>query len=106
MLRRGEMEEQTQPLVGRDRELEVLEGLLGQAKRGAPQFAQVTGEPGIGKSSLLAELGRRANEDGWLVLSGRCAELEREIPFGLVIDAFDAYLASLNAACIRADRVG
>jgi ATP/maltotriose-dependent transcriptional regulator MalT len=59
-------------------------------------FAQISGEPGIGKTYLLSELGRRADEQGWLVLSGRSAELERELPFALVIDAFDAYLGSLD----------
>jgi DNA-binding CsgD family transcriptional regulator len=90
------MTEPAPPLVGRDRELAVLERLLGEAKGGEPRFAQVTGEPGIGKSYLLAELGRRADADGWLVLSGRCSELEQELPFGLLIDTFDAYLASMN----------
>jgi DNA-binding CsgD family transcriptional regulator len=90
------MTEPAPPLVGRDRELELLERLLAEAKSGVPRFAQVTGEPGIGKTYLLAELGRRADADGWLVLSGRSSELEQELPFGLVIDAFDAYLASLN----------
>jgi ATP/maltotriose-dependent transcriptional regulator MalT len=85
-----------QSLVGRDRELELLERLLSQAREGTPRFAQVTGEPGIGKTYLLAELGRRADRDGWLVLTGRSSELEQELPFGLVIDTFDAYLASLD----------
>jgi DNA-binding NarL/FixJ family response regulator len=90
------MTEPAPPLVGRDHELELLERLLSEARAGVPRFAQVTGEPGIGKTYLLAELGRRADAQGWLVLNGRCSELERELPFGLVIDAFDAYLASLN----------
>jgi ATP/maltotriose-dependent transcriptional regulator MalT len=90
------MTDHAQPLVGRDHELEVLERLLGEAEEGTPRFAQVSGEAGIGKSYLLAEFGRRADAEGWLVLSGRSAELERELPFGLVIDAFDAYLASLD----------
>jgi ATP/maltotriose-dependent transcriptional regulator MalT len=90
------MTQAAQALVGRDRELEALERALSEAATGAPRFAQVTGEPGIGKSHLLAELGRRADADGWLVLNGRAAELERELPFGLVIDTFDAYLGALD----------
>jgi DNA-binding CsgD family transcriptional regulator len=85
-----------QSLVGRDPELELLEQLLSEAREGTPRFAQITGEPGIGKTYLLTEFGRRADADGWLVLTGRSSELEQELPFGLVIDAFDAYLASLN----------
>ena len=55
----------------------------------------VTGEPGIGKSSLLAELLRRAEERGCLALRGSAAEFERDLPFGLIIDALDEYLESL-----------
>jgi ATP/maltotriose-dependent transcriptional regulator MalT len=90
------MTDYAHPLVGREEELEVLLGLLDQAKGGPARFAQVTGEPGIGKTYLLAELGRRADADGWLVLSGRSTELEQELPFGLVVDTFDSYLASLD----------
>ena len=57
----------------------------------------LAGEPGIGKTSLLAELVHRAQERGCLVLEGSAAELERDLPFGLVVDAFDAYLESLDA---------
>jgi predicted ATPase len=57
----------------------------------------VTGEPGIGKTSVLAEPAARADGRGCLALSGRAAELERELPFGLWVDAIDAYLQSLDA---------
>jgi hypothetical protein len=80
-----------QPLVGRDAELELLDRILGEARSGSFRFVVVTGEPGIGETSLLAELVRRAEERGCLPLEGRAAEFERELPFGLVVDAFDAY---------------
>jgi ATP/maltotriose-dependent transcriptional regulator MalT len=91
------MTQAQQRLIGRDDELALLERLLSEARdESRTRFAQVTGEPGIGKTYLLSELGQRADEQGWLVLSGRSSELERELPFGLVIDAFDAYLGSLD----------
>ncbi|MFB9838799.1 BTAD domain-containing putative transcriptional regulator, partial [Actinoallomurus acaciae] len=44
------------PLVGRDRDLEVLRGLLGDVRRRRrPHLVTVLGEPGIGKSRLIAE---------------------------------------------------
>jgi DNA-binding CsgD family transcriptional regulator len=98
-----------QSLVGRDSELELLDRLLDEACAGSSRFVVVTGEPGIGKTSLLAELGRRAEERGCLVLDGRAAELESELPFGLVVDAFDAYLESLDARTydrLAADELG
>jgi DNA-binding NarL/FixJ family response regulator len=85
-----------QPLVGREAELELLERMLDHACEGSSRFAVLTGEPGIGKTSLLAELARRAQERDCLVLEGRAAEFERELPFGLVVDAFDAYLEALD----------
>ncbi|HYB31009.1 MAG TPA: AAA family ATPase, partial [Solirubrobacteraceae bacterium] len=84
-------------LVGRDRELSALERLLAEACAGSPRFVLISGEPGIGKSSLLDELASRAESGGCLVLEGRATELERDFPFGLIVDALDGYLASLDA---------
>ena len=83
-------------LVGREPELRVLERLLSEACDGAPRSLFVTGEPGIGKTHLLAELACRAEGLGCLVLEGRAAEFEQELPFGVIIDALDAYVQSLG----------
>ncbi|MGZ4287365.1 MAG: helix-turn-helix transcriptional regulator [Solirubrobacteraceae bacterium] len=91
------MDDAVHQLIGRDRELDVLERLLSEARAESSRFVIVSGEPGIGKSSLLAELARRAEAAGCLVLEGRATELERNFPFGLLVDALDAYLASLDA---------
>jgi predicted ATPase len=83
-------------LVGRESELKLLDRLLDETCEGSSRFVVVTGEPGIGKTSLLGELLRRAEERGCLVLGGRASEMERELPFGLVVDAFDSYLEALD----------
>jgi hypothetical protein len=62
----------------------------------SPGIAVVSGEPGIGKTRLLAEVARRATERGFLVIEGRGAELERGVVYSVVIDAFDDYLAALD----------
>ncbi|HEX2127157.1 MAG TPA: AAA family ATPase [Thermoleophilaceae bacterium] len=90
------MTQLAEPLVGRDAELAVLASLLDEAREGTHKFAVVSGEPGIGKTSVLGELARRAEDRGCLVLEGRATELERALPFGLLIDTFDAYLESLD----------
>ncbi|MBD0282160.1 MAG: AAA family ATPase [Thermoleophilaceae bacterium] len=81
-------------LVGRDHELGVLERALLEVERGSARGIGLRGEPGIGKSRLLTELAERAEQRGHLVLAGRAAELERDLPFALLIDTFDRRLAS------------
>ncbi|MFN2504252.1 MAG: AAA family ATPase [Acidimicrobiales bacterium] len=83
-------------LVGRDGERAVLERLVSATCAGVPRSLFLTGEPGIGKTHLLAELARRAERLGCLVLEGRAAEFEQELPFGVFIDALDAYVQSLE----------
>ena len=50
------------------------------------------GEPGIGKSRLLEELGRLAAARGVRQLSARCYELERDLPYAPLVDALGRFL--------------
>jgi predicted ATPase/DNA-binding NarL/FixJ family response regulator len=96
-------------LLGRERELELLENLLNAARDGDPGFVVVSGEAGIGKTRLLHEVSESAASRGCLTLEGRAAEFERELPFGVLTDALDAYLRSLDARALERlamDRLG
>src|SRR3990172_13035633 len=64
------------PFVGRDKELAALTERLDAAGRGEGGLVLIAGEPGIGKSRLLAEFAARARSDGWLVLSGSAYDTE------------------------------
>jgi serine/threonine protein kinase/tetratricopeptide (TPR) repeat protein len=81
--------------VGRGPELEKLEGYLQQAIEGTGRLVFITGEPGIGKTSLSDEFLRRARAryPGLLVSRGRCVEQygtgEAYLPF---LDAIGALL--------------
>jgi ATP/maltotriose-dependent transcriptional regulator MalT len=79
-------------LIGRRGELGVFDRALAAVERGPARTVGLRGEPGIGKSRLLGELAGRAEERGHLVLEGRATELERDLPFALMIDAFDRHL--------------
>ena len=57
---------------------------------------EIVGEPGIGKTRLLLELADRAEERGYIVLTGRASELERDLPFWVFVDALDEYLQALE----------
>jgi DNA-binding CsgD family transcriptional regulator len=84
------------PLLGRAGELRALDAALDWVGSREAGFVLVGGEPGIGKSRLLDELARRAGPRGHLVLTGRAAEFERELPFAVWIDALDAHLGTLH----------
>src|SRR6476620_6614054 len=62
--------------VGRESEIEKLDALLQQAIEGAGRIVFITGEPGIGKTSLSDEFLRRARKQqlGILISRGRCVE--------------------------------
>ena len=81
-------------LIGRADAVAALERLLAE-RRGRAHLIAVTGEPGIGKTRLLAELAARAAVRARTVLEGRATEFEREIPFALFVDALDDQLGSL-----------
>ncbi len=61
-------------LVGRAGELGQLGAVLDEALGGRPRFAVIEGEPGIGKTRLLEELGAVALDRGAEVVWGRCHE--------------------------------
>jgi ATP/maltotriose-dependent transcriptional regulator MalT len=97
------------PLLGRGAELQLLESVLEESCDGVPGFVVVSGEPGIGKTRLLEELSESATARGCLTLEGRAAEFERDLPFGLLTDALDDYLKSLDANALNrlaVDRLG
>jgi DNA-binding CsgD family transcriptional regulator len=85
-------------LVGRAAELSAFEDTLAGLDAGYFSAVEVAGEPGIGKTRLLSELGTRGNERGHLVLTGAASELEQDVPFAVFSDALDDYVGSLPPA--------
>jgi DNA-binding NarL/FixJ family response regulator len=96
-------------IVGRRHELAALATAVRRLDRPMATFVAVTGEPGIGKTRLLDELAKRGTDGGHLVLTGRGSELERELPFGVWVDALDDHVAWLGLERLKrmlGDRVG
>jgi DNA-binding NarL/FixJ family response regulator len=89
-------------LVGRNSELKFLTARLEEAEGGDARFAAVEGDPGMGKSRLLRELAEQASARGCVVLHGRAAEFERELPFGLFVDALDSFLEAAPGSAFGA----
>lgn len=90
------------PLAGRRAEVALLAERLGALSAGSSRVVEILGEPGIGKTRLLAELATRAGDLGRTVLWGGATEFEHDVPFGVFADALDRYLAALDAARLDA----
>src|SRR4051812_38016758 len=88
-------------VVGRAEELATLDGVLNATCAGAAHLVFVNGEPGIGKTHLLGEVVRRAERRGCPGGGGRAAGVGEGVPFGVVIDALDAYLESLDGRAVE-----
>src|ERR1700726_2244474 len=101
MVQQGRHGQQPQALVGRTRELDELDRALDRLPAGEPWLVQGVGEPGIGKSRLLGELAALAERRGYLVLAGRAAEFERDVPFGLIVEALNDYVGALESPLLR-----
>lgn len=84
------------PFVGREQMLARLRARLELARTAGPLVTWVSGEPGIGKSRLAAELAVRAGEDGVSVLYGRCEE-RLAVPYALWIDALAVHPDGVEA---------
>ena len=95
------------PFVGRHAEVARLHTLLAEAAAGGGHVVLVEGEPGIGKSRLLAELVRHAQAAGACIVASRCYEIERSVPYQPVIDlatqAVEWLRATTNPAISAAD---
>jgi class 3 adenylate cyclase/tetratricopeptide (TPR) repeat protein len=90
--------------VGRPSERERLFGVWQRALGGERQLAFVVGEPGIGKTRLVAEVGRALHEQGAVVLWGRSFE-EALTPYQPFVQALQHYVRSVPPEQLR-DQLG
>src|SRR6185503_7834465 len=82
----------------------VIERLVADAAAGAHRQALlVTGEPGIGKTRLLAALEDEVRQRGGRVLRGRAFETEGVRAYGAWIDALRSQPLGEAAAGLTAD---
>jgi len=69
------------PLVGRQREMAILEDLWRRSAAGEGQVVGIAAEAGSGKSRLVYELRTRLWEQPVLYLSGRCLPYASGVPY-------------------------
>lgn len=82
--------------IGRPAELERLQQRWDRARLGQPGLVVVRGDPGIGKTRLVLELGRAAAAAGATVLLGRSEE-DSLSPYQPLVDPLRHYVAACPA---------
>ena len=70
------------PLVGHEDELAHFCALMAQVADGEKAALILTGEEGVGKTTLLHAFRAEAEAAGWVVLSGGCDESTADNPYG------------------------
>ncbi|MCX8174486.1 MAG: tetratricopeptide repeat protein [Thermoplasmata archaeon] len=81
--------------VNREKELAVLEQMMGEAKNGKGGAVLIGGEMGVGKTRLAGEFAKRCLKEDFVVLSSLCLG-EREPPFFPITTALENYGKSLT----------
>ncbi|GAA2447402.1 BTAD domain-containing putative transcriptional regulator [Actinomadura vinacea] len=84
------------PFVGREAQLSALVTAAAEAAADGARIALVTGEAGLGKSTLLEHLGRRLERDGWLVAAGHCPDVDSAPPAWAWTEALRAVAATTH----------
>jgi predicted ATPase/class 3 adenylate cyclase len=88
-------------LVGRRTELALLGAAIKRVAAGeGSQVVLVSGEPGQGKTTLVAEAARAAHEDGMVVLWGRCDE-GAGAPYAPFAEALAHYVTHADEQLLR-----
>ncbi len=77
-------------LIGRQGEAARLQTLVNQAAQGRGQLVLLSGEAGIGKSRLAAEVKAQAQAQGFLTLQGNCFPTDRSSPYAPLLDLLGA----------------
>jgi DNA-binding CsgD family transcriptional regulator len=91
------------PFVARGLELTALRERLALARRAAGGLVLIAGEPGIGKTRLIAEVAEQARTEGWLVLVGRSYDADGMPPYLPIGEALRAYVRTCPLAQLRAE---
>ncbi|KAA9375469.1 AAA family ATPase [Microbispora cellulosiformans] len=81
------------PLIGRESQRLEIEAAVQGLSQGRPAFLEISGDPGTGKTALLAEVVRVAREAEIAVFTGRPQPVDGDLAFGAIVDALDGRLS-------------
>ena len=89
------------PIVGRDVELAQMRAWLNGLAQNKGLVATMVGEPGIGKTRLLLEVGREADRYGYQIILMRCGIHERSLSFAPLTEALRPLIRAAPEALLR-----
>ncbi|HXV42538.1 MAG TPA: AAA family ATPase, partial [Anaerolineae bacterium] len=81
------------PLIGREKQLQLLQACWAEARAGRGQLVLISGEPGIGKSSLASHAVAQFNPP--VLLIGRCQEREGSAAYHPFSEMLRGYFATV-----------
>lgn len=77
-----------QKLFGREAEIDMLIEVFKRSARGSREMLLVSGNPGIGKTTLIYEIYMPVIESKGYFISGKYEQLLRDVPYSAIIQAF------------------
>jgi class 3 adenylate cyclase len=86
----------TTTFVDRENESAILHNFLQLVENGHSQAVGIVGEPGIGKSRLLAEFHRQLADERVSWIEGRCVSYGTAIPYWLLLDLLRSHCAMIE----------
>ena len=92
-----------QVFVGREVEMATLRSKLVAALDGNGGLVLIGGEPGVGKTTLVRQLIREAEQRGALAVFGRCYESEGTVPYSPFVEMVEQALGIMPAEIVRED---
>src|ERR1700680_206898 len=92
---------QNRPMVGRARELDAFRAAFDRMLAGRSQLVLICGEPGIGKTRCAEALADLAEDQGALVLWGRCREEAGAPPYWPWVQILRSYVDASSLDEVR-----
>ena len=84
------------PLLGRQREIDVLARAWRRSQRGDGQVVWISGDPGIGKSRLIRELSHQVRADDGIEIELRCSQFHQSSSLYSSTEQFRRYVLAVS----------
>lgn len=82
-------------IYGREQEINILLDIFEKVANGHKEMMLISGDSGIGKTRLVNEINKPIVKKKGYFISGKCDELNRQIPYYSIIQAFQSLINQL-----------